>query len=59
MDATLKDGILSICINTEDYTMNYVFTAGGADTSSMTLITAEGYAAQADNTKQGHERRLL
>lgn len=52
MDATLKDGILTVYIGDENDAIFYaVLVKEGADTSSMPLITAEEYAAQVGDTE--------
>lgn len=45
MDATLKDGILSVDLSDDTLTMFVVYVKDGADTSSMPVITSEEYAA--------------
>ena len=44
MDATLKDGILSVDVSDEDFTMTIIFAAEGADTSGMKVISQEEFA---------------
>lgn len=46
MNATLKDGILTIEMANDTMPMASVFIKDGADTSSMPLISAEEYAAK-------------
>ena len=46
MNATMKDGVLTIDLSDSDYSMFSVFVSDSADTSSMPVITADEYAAQ-------------
>lgn len=46
MNATLKDGILTIDLSGEGYTMFSVYVSDGADTSSMPVVSADEYTAQ-------------
>lgn len=45
MNATLKDGILTVEMSNDIMPMSAVFVKDGADTSSMPVITSEEYAA--------------
>lgn len=44
LNAVLKDGILTVELVNDTMPMSAVFVKDGADTSSMTVITAEEYA---------------
>ena len=46
MNATLKDGILTVEMSNDTKPMSAVFIKDGADTSSMPVITTEEYAAK-------------
>ena len=46
MNATLKDGVLTIELSNDTVPMSAVFIKDGADTSSMPVITSEEYAAK-------------
>lgn len=46
MNATMKDGVLTIDLSDSDYSMFSLFVSDSADTSSMPVITADEYAAQ-------------
>ncbi len=51
MDATLKNGVLTIDIGDEDYTFKAIFVSSSADTSSMQRITSDQYVAQKSATE--------
>ena len=49
MDATLKNGILSVDIGDETMPFSVIFIEEGADTSSMPVITTDEYVAKFAN----------
>lgn len=53
MDATLKDGILTVDIGDEDYIFKAIFVNESADTSAMPVIMQEEFLAQRNGDNAG------